>query len=217
MLPNPTRTLPTVHLIDDAPNDILILQRLCKSAGLAVETYDSPQSFLRNVGRDSQGCIVADLIMPEMTGLQLHEELQKSKLGMPIIIITDHADAQTCRTALHNGVFDFVEKSFNPHDLLVVIRSAIERDIELNDQRSLRYIVTEQLQNLSKREREVMQLLANGLTLKDVGTELQISVQTASKHRSRLFEKLNVQNEVELLRLLILIDPALELKDPVAA
>lgn len=163
------------------------------------------------------GCIVADLMMPEMTGLQLHAELKNSQAEIPIIVVTGHADARTCRTALHNGVFDFVEKSFNPHDLLVVIQSAIEENTRKTSERLLREEVTQQFQNLSRRENEVMKLLVTGLTLKSIAGELGISVQTASKHRLRLFEKLDIQNEVELVKLMMRIDPGLPLNGYSAA
>jgi FixJ family two-component response regulator len=163
------------------------------------------------------GCIVADLMMPEMTGLQLHAELKDAQAEIPIIVITGHADARTCRTALQNGVFDFVEKSFNPHDLLVVIQSAIEENIKQSTERRIRETAMRQFDNLSKREDEVMKLLVTGLTLKSIAGELGISVQTASKHRIRLFEKLDVHNEVELVKLLMRIDPLLPLNGYSAA
>ncbi|MDE0862145.1 MAG: response regulator [Rubripirellula sp.] len=202
---------PTVYLIDDDPNDVVIIQRLCESVGLKVESFLSPQEFLIQVGPSASGCIVADLMMPEMTGLQLHARLRNSKAAIPIIVMTGHADAQTCRTALRNGVFDFVEKSFNPHDLLVVIQTAIEANAKMNSERNLRDLVMQQLDNLSKREDEVMKLLVTGLTLKAIAIALGISVQTASKHRIRLFEKLGVHNEVELVKLTMRIDPNLPL------
>ena len=132
-------------------------------------------------------------------------------LVIPIIVITGHADAQTCRTALHNGVFDFVEKSFNPHDLLVVIQAAIEESTKLNHERRVRDLAKQQVDHLSKREAEVMKLLITGLSLKAIASELGISVQTASKHRIRLFEKLEVHNEVELVKLMMRINPMLPL------
>jgi FixJ family two-component response regulator len=199
-------TTPVVYLIDDDPNDVLIIRRLCESVGLAVQCYESPQTFLSDLHSNSHGCIVADLLMPEMTGLQLHTELQKAGSGLPIIVVTGHADARTCRTALHNGVFDFVEKSFNPHDLLVVIREAIDQNAKHNQARHVRNSYLAQLEVLSPREREVMQVLTNGLTLKEIAAQFNISVQTASKHRSNLFEKLGITNEVDLLKLLLRID-----------
>lgn len=208
---------PTVYMIDDDPNDVVIIRRLCESVGLKVESFISPQEFLMQVRSVESGCIVADLMMPEMTGLQLHAELKDSQTEIPIIVITGHADARTCRTALQNGVFDFVEKSFNPHDLLVVIQSAIEENTKKNTERRIRERAMQQFDNLSKREDEVMKLLVTGLTLKSIAGELGISVQTASKHRIRLFEKLDVRNEVELVKLLMRIDPSLPLNGYSAA
>ncbi len=199
---------PTVYIIDDHPNDSLIVRRLCESVGLSARTYDSPTRFLAEVKPNTRGCIVADLMMPEMTGLQLHAELQKANFELPIIVLTGHADATTCRTAFRNGVFDYVEKSFNPHDLLVVIRAAIDQNALQNQERLIRRTFSKQLEVLSPREREAMALLADGLTLKEIASEFDISVQTASKHRSSLFEKLGVSNEIELLKLLIQVDPA---------
>ena len=204
-------------MIDDDPNDVLIIRRLCESVGLNVESFISPQDFLMQARSIESGCIVADLMMPEMTGLQLHAELKDSRTEIPIIVVTGHADARTCRNALRDGVFDFVEKSFNPHDLLVVIQSAIEENSKKITERQLRERAMKQFENLSKREDEVMKLLVTGMTLKSIAGELGISVQTASKHRLRLFEKLDVQNEVELVKLLIRIDPALPLNGYSAA
>ncbi len=198
---------PVVYLIDDDPNDITIIRRLCESVGLVVRSYASPQKFLADIDATDHGCIVADLLMPEMTGLQLHRELQKAGSELPIVVVTGHADAGTCRAALQNGVFDFVEKSFNPHDLLIVIRNAIDKDAEQSNERRMRRAFLAQLQMLSPREREVMKVLADGLTLKEIAAQFGISVQTASKHRSNLFEKLGVNNEVELLKLLYRVDP----------
>ena len=200
---------PVVYIIDDHPNDSLIVRRLCESVGLTAQTYDSPTSFLADVKRDQRGCIVADLMMPEMTGLQLHAELQNANSELPIIVLTGHADATTCRTAFRNGVFDYVEKGFNPHDLLVVIRAAIDQNARQSRERLERSGFQKQLDVLSPREREAMALLADGLTLKEIANQFGISVQTASKHRSSLFEKLGVSNEIELLKLLIKIDPAI--------
>lgn len=208
---------PTVYMIDDDPNDVVIIRRLCESVGLKVESFESPQEFLVQARSVQSGCIVADLMMPEMTGLQLHAEMKNAQAEIPMILITGHADARTCRTALRDGVFDFVEKSFNPHDLLVVIQSAIEENTRKNAERLLREEATQQFENLSKRENEVMKLLVSGLTLKSIANELGISVQTASKHRLRLFEKLDIQNEVELVKLLMCIDPTLPLNGYTAA
>ncbi len=216
-LPHSKHPSPIVYLIDDDPNDAMIMRRLCESAGLVVRTFSSPQTFLRDLGPEDHGCIVADLLMPKMTGLQLHAELLKAGYEMPIIVVTGHADARTCRTALRSGVYDFVEKTFDPHDLLVVIQEAIKNNFRNSNARRVRNTYREQLKSLSPREREVMKLLSEGRTLKEIAATFSISVQTASKHRCNLFDKLGVRNEVEMLKLLFAIDPIHGLADPMAA
>ncbi|MFK8111650.1 MAG: response regulator transcription factor [Rubripirellula sp.] len=199
-------TNPTVFLVDDDPNDVAIIKRVCGSVGLAIEAFGSPSALMKVVTPDVQGCVVVDLMMPEMTGLQVHEELQRTHALLPIIVLTGHADAKTCREAFQKGVFDFVEKSTNHHDLLVVIRKAIASNINqhlLHQQRS-RFL--QDLTALSPREREVMELLSGGKTQKEIAERLEISVQTASKHRSKVFDKLSVSNEVDLLKRIHSID-----------
>ncbi len=199
--------LSTVHIIDDDSNDIRLLHRLCQSVGLDVICFESPREFLDRFDPDQNGCVVTDLMMPEMTGLQLYSELRDRGSNIPIIVLTGHADAGTCRSALHDGVFDYVEKSINPHDLLVVIRDAIAHDSKQTEERSLQQRAQLRLQALSPREHEVAQVLARGWSLKEIGSHFNISVQTASKHRAKLFEKLGVANEVELFKLLLRVDP----------
>ena len=196
-----------VYLIDDYPDDLLLLRKLCESIGLKVRTFASPTEFLAQMDLSCGGCIVVDLMMPQMTGLELHEELIKRKCTIPIIVITGHADAATCRTAFQSGVFDFIEKSFNPHELVQVIQRALRHNENSEQVSRLREESKTSLDTISPRERDVMELLAAGKTLKEIGQELNISVQTASKHRGKLFEKLNVQNEVDLFKLLLTVDP----------
>ncbi len=203
-------SLPTdsiVYLVDDHPDELLLIRKQCESVGLPVRTYQSPTTFLTDVDSDSRGCVVVDLLMPQMTGLQLFSNLRKKGVTMPIIVVTGHADAGTCRKAFNNGVFDFLEKSFNPNDLLAVIQRALQANQEEVGQRQQRDLFLEKLGLLSSREKDVMYLLADGKTLKEIAAEFQISVQTASKHRSSLFNKLDIANEVDLLKLLIAIDP----------
>ncbi|SRR6056297_396489 len=196
-----------VYLIDDYPDDLLLLRKLCESIGLQVRTFAAPMEFLQQADFSIGGCIVVDLMMPQMTGLELHEELAKRGITIPIIVITGHADAATCRTAFQSGVFDFIEKTFNPHELVQVIQKALRHNESSEQVSRLREESQNCLDTISPREREVMELLASGKTLKEIGQQLNISVQTASKHRGKLFEKLNVQNEVDLFKLLLTVDP----------
>lgn len=198
---------PAVHIIDDDLNDIFLVRRLCESVGMTVHCFDSPREFLDNFDPQQTGCVLTDLLMPEMTGLQLYAELREMGSEIPMIVVTGHADAGTCRSALHDGVFDYVEKSINPHDLLVVISNAIAENAKQEEKRSKQQRDQLRLQALSPREYEVMHVLARGWTLKEIGSHFKISVQTASKHRAKLFEKLEVGNEVELFKLLLRVNP----------
>jgi two-component system, LuxR family, response regulator FixJ len=191
---------PVVYLVDDCPNDVRVIRRVCESIGLSIQSYESARALLAELPQDAQGCIVVDLLMPEMSGLQLHEELQIVGSTLPIIVLTGHADARTCREAFHRGVFDFVEKSPSYHDLVVVIQKAIESNQSRHTQDETRKTFLQDVQSLSPREIEVMELLSKGLSQKEIAEQMEISVQTASKHRSKVLEKLHVNNEVDLLK-----------------
>lgn len=196
-----------VYLIDDYPDDLLLLRRLCESINLKVQTFASPMDFLGKADLKVHGCIVVDLLMPQMSGLELHDEIRRRGSTLPIIVVTGHADAATCRSAFKSGVFDFVEKSFNPHELVQVIRRAVRESEKTERETQVRANSIASLDKLSPREGEVADLLSKGRTLKEIGQVLGISVQTASKHRGRLFEKLQVNNEVDLFKLLLAADP----------
>lgn len=197
---------PTVFAIDDHRDELLLIRSCCESIGLPIKTFQCPLTFLRQI-KATQGCVVADLLMPQMTGLQLHAQLRQQGVDMPIIVVTGHADAGTCRTAFNSGVFDFVEKGFNPHDLMEVIQRALQKNEADFAERHRRDEFLQRLSVLSPREKDVMYKLAEGKTLKEIATGFAISVQTASKHRGNLFGKLAITNEVELLKLLITVDP----------
>ena len=198
---------PRVYVIDDHPDELLLIRRLCESVNLHVDTFDSPEEFLLQVDSRSAGCVVVDLLMPQMSGLDVQERLLALGVKMPIIVVTGHADTGTCRTAFKKGVFDFLEKGFEPHDLLTSIQRALEANDQFRQQESRRDTAMEQLDSLTQREVEIMRQLAHGNSLKEIAGLSGISVQTASKHRCNIFRKLDVNNEVDLLKLLISIDP----------
>ena len=198
---------PCVYVVDDHPQELLLVRRLCESVNLAVETFDSPIDFLERVNPKSAGCVVVDLLMPEMSGLDVQTRMSTLGVSMPIIVVTGHADTGTCRTAFKKGVFDFLEKGFEPHDLLTSIQRAMEANRRYREKESQRGVARAQLDSLTQREIDVMQQLSQGCSLKEIAGSRGISVQTASKHRCNIFRKLDVNNEVDLLKLLISIDP----------
>lgn len=187
-----------VYLVDDRPTDLLLIRRLCESVGIEAIVFDNPITFLNEVSRDAQGCLIVDLLMPDMSGLELFKQIAKRRIQLTTVIITGFADATSCRTGFQSGVFDFIEKDFSPEELLSVIRLALEHNRTLVQSRQVQEARWSRVEELTNREMDVAKLLNEGSVLKEIGAKLNISVQTASKHRTSIFDKLEVSNEVEL-------------------
>ncbi|WP_283431562.1 response regulator transcription factor [Neorhodopirellula lusitana] len=204
---------PTVYLIDDHEVELDLMQRWCRQAGLKTEVFDEPNVLLARLEQATVGCLVADLRMPQISGLELQAELARRDLTIPVILVTGHGDAENCRAAFKQGVFDFIEKGFDSIQFI----DSIEKAIRSNQRDRFRYEVRREarllLEKISRRENEVVLLLANGMPLKGIAQELKISVQTASKHRSSIFLKLGIDNEVDLYKMLLAAEVDLD-KNP---
>lgn len=205
---------PTVFLVDDHEVELDLMQRWCQRAGLATQIFADPLRLLESLDVDTVGCVVADLRMPRISGLELQAEMAKRELFIPVVLVTGHGDAENCRTAFQQGVFDFIEKGFDSVQFI----DSVERAIRKNQREQFRHQVRREarglLEAISKREHEVVLLLANGMPLKGIAHELKISVQTASKHRSSIFTKLHIDNEVDLYKLLLAAEVSLEVETP---
>jgi len=191
----------TVFVVDDDADALDSLECLLKSIGLTVESYQSPHEFLRNYDSSRPGCIVLDVRMPELSGLELQQELCRRGQTPPIIVITGHGDVPVCAAAFRAGAFDFIEKPVNPQLLLGRIQRAIEQDFSRRREEQQADEVRSRAARLTPREREVMDLIAAGQSLKQISQHLGVSVQTASKHRARVLEKMEVTTDVAIARL----------------
>lgn len=199
----------TVFLVDDDPGALRSLTFLIQSDGLAVESYQSPREFLQQYHLGRSGCLVADVRMPEMTGLDLQQYLRQIGSQIPIIFLTAHGDLAACRRAFRDGAVDFLEKTqLDDQALLDLIRTSLARDAAVR--RAERGLTDLQplLETLTDREREVMDRLVAGRTVKQIATEFEVSIQTIAKHRTKLLEKLKVENDIELVRLILGADPS---------
>lgn len=203
MASDPTVCEPTVFIVDDDPDALDSLHWLLKSVGLRTETFTSPAAFLREYDPQRPGCVVLDLRMPEMSGLDVQLELLNRGAETPVIIVTGHGDVLMCATAFKAGAVDFIEKPANHQLLLSHIQRAIEQDQRRRESRRGALDLQSRLELLTPREREVMDLLVTGYTLKRIAGELGISAQTAAKHRSRVLVKMQVSTDVELARLVL--------------
>ncbi len=194
---------PLIYLVDDHQVELDLMERWCRQAGLRTRTFESPESLLETLNHDSYGCVVADLRMPRISGLELQAEMTRRELVIPVIMVTGHGDAEICRAAFRQGVFDFIEKGFDSLQFV----DAIERAVRQNHRDRFRHQVRQQarelIEQISPRERDVMALLGEGMTLKHIAMELKISVQTASKHRGSIFSKLEIDNEVDLYKIIM--------------
>jgi two-component system response regulator FixJ len=197
----------TVFLVDDDPGALRSLSFLIQSDGLNVESYQSPREFLTHFELDRSGCLVADVRMPEMTGLDLQQLLRERGSQIPIIFLTAHGDLAACRRAFRDGAVDFLEKTqLDDQALLDLIRTSLARDAAIRKASRGQPDLSPMLALLTDREREVMDRLVAGRTVKQIATEFDVSIQTIAKHRGKLLEKLKVENDIELVRLILGVD-----------
>lgn len=190
------------HIIDDDEAIRDALQWLLKTRKMPCTTWSSAEDFLAAIAPDWSGCVVLDIRMEGMSGLECFDALRERGNELPVIFITGHGDVPMAVAALKKGAHDFIEKPFNDGDLIAVIQRAMEIDAERRRALSESVAVTERLTLLTTREREVMALILEGKYNKVIADELNISMRTVEAHRSRIFEKMGVRSAVELAQML---------------
>jgi len=198
--------VPTVFIIDDdqAVRDAVGL--LLRTAGLTVETFSSAALFLESPAVRRPGCLVLDVRMPGMSGLDLQKQLQQQGCRTPIIFMTGHGDVPMAIRAMKAGAFDFIEKPFQGEALLGRVREALQLDTLERRRQVRRAAALERMALLSPREREVLERVATGQYNKVIAAELGISLSTVEIHRKRVMEKLQAGSLSDLIRTLALRD-----------
>ena len=192
----------TVHVVDDDKAVRESLQRLMESVGVVVETYPSAQAFLDGYDRARPGCLVLDIRMPGMSGLELQEKLADEGIGLPVIIISAHGNVEKAVRAMKAGAVDFIKKPYKGQLLLERIRQALELDARMRRKEEERAEVGARIARLTPREREVMHLLAAGKRPKQIAFELGLSRKTVDVHRGHIMMKMQVDSLVELARMI---------------
>ena len=190
-----------VHVIDDDVDVRQSLAFLLSSAGLAVRMHESAVAFLEALPEAQDGCIVTDIRMPEMDGLELQRRLKEMKVDMPVIVITGHGDVHLAVSAMKAGALDFIEKPFDDEVLLSSIRSALERHDDDRRRQSKVAEVRARLEVLSEREREVLARLVAGKPNKIIAYELGISARTVEVYRANVMTKMQADSLSELVRM----------------
>jgi RNA polymerase sigma factor (sigma-70 family) len=191
----------TVFVVDDDADLRESLAWLFESAGLRTKGFSTAQDFLAQYDPEEPGCLLLDVRMPGLSGLDLQEELTRRGVPPPIIIMTGHARVPMAVRALKGGAIDFIQKPFNDQALLERVRQAIDFDHQTRLARVERARFTELLADLTPREREVMNLVIAGKPNKIIASDLGISPKTVEIHRGRVMEKLQVDSVAELVRL----------------
>lgn len=192
-----------VFVIDDDPTLRRSIEFLVESVGLQVESYGSAQEFLDKADPARHGCLVLDVRMPGMSGLDLLDLLKDRGFHQPVIVITGHADVPMAVRALQSGAVEFVEKPFNDQTLLDKIQQAIDEHAEERAATADRQIVRTRVGTLTPREREVMDLVVDGNANKQIASTLGLSEKTIEVHRSRVMRKMKAANAADLIRMVL--------------
>ena len=198
--------VPKVHIIDDdqAVRDSLAF--LLQSIRIPTSVHESAAAFLTTLTAEYQGCIITDIRMPDVTGIDLLRRVQELKMQMPVIVITGHGDVPLAVEAMKLGAFDFLEKPFSDEAIVSAVRLALDRSRQTEKASADRVELERRLASLSNREREVLDGLIAGHANKVVADRLGIAVRTVEIHRARVMEKTEARNLSELIRMAILLD-----------
>ncbi len=198
-----TQSEPTVFIVDDDPSVLKGLCLLMKSVKLNVETYSSAQEFLDSYKPDQPGCLLIDMRMPGISGLELQEILHSRNILIPTIIITGYGEVTDAVQAMKKGAIDFIEKPFNGQYLLDQVHKSIAKDAQIRKKQAQQQVVLASLALLTPREREVMDLVIAGKANKNIARELGLSIKTVEFHRAHMMKKMKVDSVAELVDLFI--------------
>lgn len=190
----------TVFVVDDDPSMRKALARFCLSAGLKVTTFASASEFLAHGTPESPACIVLDVRMPGISGLELQAMLTARNIQTPIVFITGHGDIPMSVRAVKAGAVDFLTKPFRNRDLMAAILDAISKDARLKASQTEQETIQCRLQNLTPREHQVFAMVIQGMLNKQIAAELGTSEQTIKVHRRRVMEKMHVASVAELVQ-----------------
>jgi len=193
---------PVTHIVDDDPAVRDALQWLLKSRGVQSQTWASAEEFLSADSRELCGCLLLDVRMPGMSGIELFDRLRGIGCHLPVIFLTGHGDVPMAVQALKDGAFDFIEKPYDDNALVDKVLAAIGHDAKRCAHANAIRALRQKLEQLTQREQEVMQMILAGKLNKVIADDLGIAMRTVEVHRSHIFEKMQVRSAVELLQLL---------------
>lgn len=193
----------TVFIVDDNPAVRDAIRWLVQQVGLNAKTYASAQEFMTTLNTGMRGCLVLDIRMPGMSGIELQEKLFQAGTHLPVIIITGHGDVPITVRAMKAGAFEFLQKPFNDQTLLDTIQAGLEKYHLIWEQEDKRSKASQSLATLTRREREVLQLLTQGKPNKLIARELDLSVRTVEGYRANIAEKMGAKSLGQLIEIVL--------------
>ena len=200
---------PTVFVVDDDPAICNSLRFLIETVGLDVETYGSAREFLERYAPNRPGCLVLDVRMPGMSGLELQTKLRELEIEIPVIILTAFGDVPMAVRAMKNGAADFAQKPVSDQALLERIQQAIAKDAARREEQAEQQMVAARVDRLTRREHEVMELVVEGLSSKEIGERLNVSYKTIEAHRAKIMKKMRAESVPHLVRMCLMCSKGL--------
>jgi len=196
-----SETAPIVHVVDDDASFLTAISRLLRANGFTVKTYSSAHELLAQRDADTPGCVLADLQMPKMNGLDLQSALAQSTNPLPILFLTGHGDIPSSVRAMRGGAEDFLEKTAPKEELIEAVTRALTRDSREREAREQQRVLRARFDTLTERELEVLSHVVRGRLNKQIAGDLGIHERTVKLHRTAITTKLKVQSVAELTRL----------------
>jgi two-component system, LuxR family, response regulator FixJ len=204
MVPSPNSQYATdavVYILDDDDLSLWTLQNIVESIGVKVVTYHSAKDFLQEYHPYPCECVVSDVRMPEIGGLQLQRQLISTGSPPPIIFVTGHSEITAAVEAMRAGAFDFIEKPVNGHLLIEKIQNALTHSRDLHKERMARTARQARLALLTPKEKDIIDLVVQGKSSREIASAFDLSVRTVENHRARIMEKLHISSAVELVKM----------------
>ncbi|MBM83279.1 MAG: DNA-binding response regulator [Planctomycetaceae bacterium] len=192
---------PTVFIVDDDPTFRKSLHFLIESVGVNAVTFESANQFFDDYDPQIPGCVVLDVRMPGMSGLELQEQLRERNLNIPVIVITAFGDVPMAVRAMKAGALDFFEKPFSDQTLLDQVQKAINDDVEQHRHHVEKQHFAQRAEQLTRRELEVMELVVEGMSSKEIANELDVSFKTVEAHRAKIMKKMEARSVPHLIRM----------------
>ena len=199
--PNEKINSPVIYVVDDDDGMRRALDTLLSTVGYKTAVYSRPSEFLTDFKPDSPGCLVLDIRMPDMSGLEVQQHLNRIGSMLPVIFITGHGDVPMAVQAMKEGAFEFIQKPFRDQDLLDRINHALKQDAENRVTLDRRAEVLQRLESLTPRERQVMDMVVDGAANKVIAIDLDLSERTVEIHRAKVMEKMGARSVAHLVKL----------------